>query len=120
MDEKVGIGLNMRRTEKQKGLEERISWKDMFKKIGTIFNPYRSARLLASGKSIIKRFGDIFNPLRSARLLASNVSSERNPLFARTLYGVGLGVPLFVIVSGIGMVGAGVYGVAKGIEKYVF
>ena len=97
MDEKVGIGLNMRRTEKQKGLEE-----------------------IVSRKSIIKEFGTIFNPYRSARLLASNVSSERNPLFARTLYGVGLGVPLFVIVSGIGMVGAGVYGVAKGIEKYVF
>ena len=97
MDEKVGIGLNMRRTEKQKGLEERISWKDMFKKIGTIFNPYRSARLLAS-----------------------NVSSERNPLLARTLYGFGLGVPFFVVVSGIGMVWAGGYGIKEGIEKYLF
>ena len=97
MDEKVGIGLNMRRTEKQKGLEE-----------------------IASRKSIIKEFGTIFNPYRSARLLASNVSSERNPLLARTLYGVGLGVPLFVIVSGIGMVWAGGYGIKEGIEKYLF
>lgn len=97
MDEEVRIGLNMRRTEKQKGLEE-----------------------IASGKSIIKRFGDIFNPLRSARLLASNVSSERNPRLARILYGFGLANPFIVIVSGIGMVWAGGYGIKEGIEKYLY
>lgn len=97
MDEEVGIGLDMRKTGKQKGLEE-----------------------ITLGKSTIKEFLDIFNPLRSARLLASNTSSERNPLLAKTLYGLGLTMPFIVVVSLTGMIGAGAYGINEFMEKYVF
>ena len=97
MNEEVRIELNTRKTEKLESLEGRISKKTM-----------------------VEEIIEIFNPLRSARLLSSNTSSERNPLLAKTLYGLGLTMPYIVIVSAIGTVWAGGYGIKEGIEKYLF
>ena len=97
MDEEVRIGSDPRGREKQQSLEVRVS-----------------------RKRIIKEFGNILNPFRSARLLASNTSSERNPLLAKTLDGIGFSAPFIVVGSVIGIISAGAYGLYRLLEKQLY
>ena len=97
MDEEVRIRSDLREREKQKDLEGRVSEKGMFKKIG-----------------------DILNPLRSARLLASDPSFKKYIRSVRVAYGIGFSAPFIVVGRVIGIISAGAYGFYRLLEKQLY